>query len=134
MKKIFFILFFLSFGLCAKSSYNCDVSVPTGTLAACYEKIFKLEDQELNEVYNKLKLTLSLNDYDGLSKETYWAGIVQSQRYWIKLRDAQCKAKGAFFEHGSLAENIEVNKCLLNATKERNIFFNDEVKFINELP
>ncbi|MBC8674022.1 DUF1311 domain-containing protein [Aeromonas hydrophila] len=26
----------------------------------------------------------------------YWSQLVQSQRYWIKLRDAQCYARGAF--------------------------------------
>lgn len=38
------------------------------------------------------------------------------------IRDAQCNAREAFFEDSSIAQLIELKKCLVNATNER-VFF-----------
>ncbi|MFA7826030.1 lysozyme inhibitor LprI family protein [Aeromonas dhakensis] len=52
----------------------------------------------------------------------------------MKLRDAQCNARGAFFEDSSIAQQIEIKKCLMNVTKERVFFLNNEIQFIHDLP
>lgn len=134
VRKISFVLFFLSLNVFANAHDDCDTSIPLGHLAACYENNFKLEDAELNKKYTKLKSTLSSSSYANSSKEKYWIQIVQSQKFWIKLRDAQCEAKIAFFEANSIAQLIEKNKCLLNVTKARVDFLNDENQFLNDLP
>lgn len=77
---------------------------------------------------------MSSSGYDKQSKEKYWSQLVQSQRSWINLRDAQCDARGAFFEDSSIVQLIEINKCLMNVTKERVFFLNDEIQFIHDLP
>lgn len=52
----------------------------------------------------------------------------------LSIRDAQCYARGAFFEDSSIAQLIEIKKCLMNVTKERVFFLNNEVQFIHDLP
>lgn len=91
---------------------NCDISAPATNLAACYESKSKKADTELNNIYNNLKSTLSSSGYDKKSKEKYWSQLVQSQRSWINLRDAQCNARGAFFEDSSIAQLIEIKNAL----------------------
>lgn len=134
MKKLIFALFFSSLHTYASTIDDCNDSIPLGSIAACYERNFKLEDTELNKAYAELKSAVSSSGYDNYAKETYWTKVVQSQRYWIKLRDAQCEAKGVFFEDKSLAQIIEMNKCYLSITKERVKWLGDEKKFIAGLP
>lgn len=50
------------------------------------------------------------------------------------IRDAQCDARGAFFEDSSIAQLIEIKKCHMNVTKERELFVNNEIQFIHDLP
>ncbi|WP_080755918.1 lysozyme inhibitor LprI family protein [Aeromonas hydrophila] len=134
MKRLSFALFFISLSVFSNTDRNCDISAPSTNLAACYESKSKQADAELNKAYNNLKSTLLSSGYDKQSKEKYWNQLVQSQRYWIKLRDAQCYARGAFFEDSSIAQLIEIKKCLMNVTKERVFFLNNEIQFIHDLP
>lgn len=113
---------------------DCDTAKPLGFIAACYEDKFKLEDVHLNNLYVKLKSVLASNGYDNISKEKYWTLFVESQRYWIKVRDAQCEAKGAFFENNSYAQVIEKTKCLVGETRARTKLLDNEIKFIKNLP
>lgn len=77
---------------------------------------------------------MSSSGYDKQSKEKYWSQLVQSQRSWINLRDVQCDARGAFFEDSSIAQLIEIKKCLMKVTKESELFVNNEIQFIHDLP
>ena len=110
MKYIALILFLLSIQAFANS--ECDTVKPLGFIVACYEGKLKAADAHLNDSYRNLKSALKLSGYDNQSKEKYWSFFVESQRYWIKLRDEQCKAKQVFFENDSYAQVIERNKCL----------------------
>lgn len=112
MKRLFFALFFISLNVFSSADSSCDISAPATNLAACYESKSKQADAELNKIYNNLKSALSSSGYDKQSKEKYWSQLVQSQRYWIKLRDAQCNARGAFFEDSSIAQLIEIKNAL----------------------
>jgi uncharacterized protein YecT (DUF1311 family) len=134
VKRLSFVLLFISLNVFSNTDSNCDISVPATNLAACYESKSKQADTELNKTYNNLKSTLLSSGYDKPSKEKYWSQLVQSQRYWIKIRDAQCNARGAFFEDSSIAQLIEIKKCLMNVTKERVFFLNNEIQFIHDLP
>ncbi|PTT48534.1 lysozyme inhibitor LprI family protein [Aeromonas sp. HMWF014] len=134
MKRLSFALFLISFNAFSNTNSNCDTSVPVTYLAACYESKFKQTDTELNEKFNNLKSTLSSSGYDKSSKEKYWSQLVQSQRYWIKLRDTQCDARGSFFEDSSVVQLVEIKKCLVDVTKNRVFFLNGEIQFINDLP
>ncbi|WP_219325884.1 lysozyme inhibitor LprI family protein [Aeromonas dhakensis] len=97
MKRLSFAIFFISLNVLSSTDSNCDISAPATNLAACYESKSKQADAELNKIYNDLKSTLLSSGYDKQSKEKYWSQLVQSQRYWIKLRDTQCYARGGFF-------------------------------------
>lgn len=134
MERLSFALFFISLNVFSSTDSNCDISAPATNLAACYESKSIQADTELNKIYNNLKSTLSSSDYDKQSKEKYWSQLVQSQSNWIKLRDAQCNTRGAFFEDNSIAQQIEIKKCLMNVTKERVFFLNNEIQFIHDLP
>lgn len=134
MKRPSFSLFFISLNVFSNTNINCDISAPATNLAACYESKSKQADTELNKIFNNLKSTFSSSVYDKQSKEKYWNQLVQSQRYWINLRDAQCNARGAFFEDSSIAQRIEIKKCLMNVTNERVFFLNNEIQFIHYLP
>ena len=113
---------------------QCDPSVPLGVLSACYENEFKSSDVALNKAYSRLKEKISESSYEQSAKETYWSGLVQSQKSWIKMRDKQCEAKMAFFEEKSIAGLIEKSKCLSLATNSRTTYLNGEGEFISELP
>lgn len=132
MRNIIFVLLFCP--LLAYSNNQCDPSVPLGVLSACYENEFKSSDVALNKAYSRLKEKISESSYERSSKDTYWSGLIQSQRSWIKMRDKQCEAKMAFFEEKSIAGFIEKNKCLSLTTNSRITYLNGEVEFISELP
>ncbi|WP_324002942.1 lysozyme inhibitor LprI family protein [Aeromonas hydrophila] len=134
MERLFFALFFISLNVFSSTDSNCDISAPATNLAACYESKSKQADTELNKIFNNLKSTLSSSGYDKQSKEKYWNQLVQSQRGWINLRDVQCNARGTFFEDSSIAQLIEIKKCLMNITNERVFILNNEIQFIHDLP
>lgn len=118
----------------AFASNKCDPSVPLGVLSACYENEFKSSDITLNRIYSELKEKISESSYEQSSKDTYWSGLLQSQKSWIKMRDKQCEAKMAFFEEKSIAGLIEKNKCLSFTTNSRVTYLSGEIEFISELP
>lgn len=132
VRLIGFSIFVVSFYAFANS--ECDTAKPLGFIVACYEGKLKAADAHLNDSYRNLKSALKLSGYDNQSKESYWSFFVESQRYWIKLRDEQCKAKQAFFENDSYAQVIEKNKCLIDATNTRSRLLENEVEFIQNLP
>jgi uncharacterized protein YecT (DUF1311 family) len=71
----------------AADSDNCDIEAP-----GCLEKILKVQDQELNQVYQLALKALPEKDANDSRKARQQ--LVKSQRTWLKYRDANCAVVG----------------------------------------
>jgi len=51
-------------------------------------------------------------------KQPYFAALMESQRTWLKFRDAQCLLEG-YRVRGGTAEAMNINGCMEQITKQR---------------
>lgn len=79
-------------------------------LGQCAIADFRQADKALNAAYNQARGD-SRND-------ALRALLLESQRAWLRLRDANCDFESGVYEGGSMAGLAAVN-CLLRMTRER---------------
>ena len=96
----------------------CSLVVRAQTGEEQLYKQLKQSDKELTEVYNKLKAKL------GNSKDK--TALIESQKAWLKYREANCKFISREESEGGVIANKMKLDCMIQATKER-------ISAINEL-
>ena len=85
---------------------ECDKYTTSYDQTYCFAKLFLESDKELNASYKELK--------DSLKDDTK-AGLTQTQRDWIKYRDATCSNKGTI----DVDCNYRVNRDRTNYLRDR---------------
>ncbi len=74
------------------------------------EELLEIWDDELNAIYQKLRKTLSEDDFYTLRNE---------ERAWIRNRDAAANRAAAKENYGNSAQNLAYTRSLLQWTKDR---------------
>jgi uncharacterized protein YecT (DUF1311 family) len=67
--------------------------------------------------YNLIAARMRQMDKDG-EPTGYFNALLESQRAWLKYRDAQCRFEG-YLVRGGTAEPLMVNGCQEQLTKKR---------------
>ena len=81
----------------------------TAELVGCLAKAFEASDGKLNSVYQTIRKKLDGEDANRL---------VETQRIWIKYRDANCEAERALYEGGTAARPAYLG-CMEAMTRAR---------------
>lgn len=90
----------------------------------CSKHRYEKADAELNLVYKQL-----MRELEGYEKD-HRPSFQQTQRIWLKYRDANCDSEASIYEGGSIRPTIYYS-CLASVTQERTRrikAFLDEVK------
>jgi uncharacterized protein YecT (DUF1311 family) len=85
-------------------------------MTMCTHEALKTYDQKLNKVYRALFNNLEKRYSNEKSKPS--TALLNSEKFWIKYRDQQCKMIYLLFSGGNGASLKEMN-CLVNLTKKR---------------
>ncbi|WP_426233831.1 lysozyme inhibitor LprI family protein [Pseudomonas sp. TWP3-2] len=92
-------------------------------MVPCSEAAKKAADAQLNVSYKRLMSRLE-SDYradPALGKE-YAAKVKESQRAWLKLRDANCPLEAFEIESGMPAHVFAVNSCIARMSRKRSTY------------
>lgn len=77
-------------------------------------------DQLLNRVYHELMKRIARQyKTDSELKDAYSQKIKESQRLWLRLRDADCTLETFEIEAGTQAYETTFNKCVTRSSIER---------------
>ncbi|MFC0667511.1 lysozyme inhibitor LprI family protein [Azotobacter chroococcum] len=126
MKKIscFLATSFLVFSLPIyaeqQENNSCERVSSSQQIFECSNIERKKADQLLNNVYHEL-ITRIIKQYKSAPelKDAYTQKIKESQRLWIKLRDADCTLETFEIEAGTQAYETTFNKCVARSSIER---------------
>jgi uncharacterized protein YecT (DUF1311 family) len=80
-------------------------------LNACYDKVHKKSDAELNKLYKEVEARLK----DNADRKKL---LVTAQRAWVAFRDAECGFQSSASAEGSVGPMIQ-SMCLDTQTKGR---------------
>lgn len=88
----------------------------------------KIADKKLNSAYKNL-LTRVKTQYKASPdlNTNLTQKIKESQRLWIKLRDADCNLEAFQIETGSQAYETTVNKCVARLSEARSIYLEKNI-------
>lgn len=113
------VLFALS-ALPAAAQQSCLNAVTNSELIDCASDEYKIEDDSLNDGYQRV-LEIMANWDANLPADERGAvkALKEGQRAWIIFRDKTCEAEGYIFKGGS-AEALVVIGCKTILTQERN--------------
>jgi uncharacterized protein YecT (DUF1311 family) len=87
----------------------CTAVVVTSDQVTCLSKARDTADSKLNSLYKALLTKLDASDANRL---------VQTERVWVKYRDANCSAERALYEGGTAATPVYL-ACLEGMTRAR---------------
>jgi len=87
----------------------CTGTVVTSDLVACLAKARESSDTEMGSVYRQVKNRLTASEAEQL---------IQTQRFWIKYRDANCSAGRSLYEGGTAGPPAYL-ACLEAMTRAR---------------
>ena len=93
----------------AKAPNECDSPMTTDRMNECSYAQFQKSDGELNSLYRKI-LPLLPTEQQG--------ELRNAQRFWLRFRDADCKAEFNRWNGGSGGLSAQ-NYCLEERTKQR---------------
>jgi len=89
---------------------------------ACAYGDYQRADAAMNRQWKPLLAKMKERDKDfepnGDSRSSYVDALLESQRAWLKFRDAHCVAEGYFARGGSM-EPMVVGNCLEHLTVDR---------------
>ena len=81
----------------------------------CSGRAYVAADVIMTRRYNVL--AVQMKRMDG-QESGYFASLLESQRTWLKFRDAQCLLEG-YRTRGGTAEAMNINGCMEQMTKRR---------------
>ena len=121
-----FVLTLLAVLLPASAAYaqdDCSHVTSSLEMVPCSEAAKKAADAQLNVSYKQLMARLE-SDYraDPALGAEYAAKVKESQRAWLKLRDANCPLEAFEIETGMPAHVFAVNSCIARMSRERSVY------------
>lgn len=115
------IAFALAFAA-ASTGANCDNATTQVDINACMAQDYRTADAELNRQWVLNVAAAKAQDKTRIAQTDkrpgYYVTLLESQRSWLKFRDAQCRIEGYAMRGGS-AEPMVVSGCLAGLTRER---------------
>lgn len=96
---------------------NCKKPVTQIDMNICSGRLYEVADAAMVRQYNITAARMKQMDKIG-EPAGYFAALHESQRAWLKYRDAQCRWEG-YSTRGGQAEAMNVNGCLEQLTKQR---------------
>ncbi|WP_373874450.1 lysozyme inhibitor LprI family protein [Pseudomonas pharyngis] len=102
---------------------DCSHVASSLEMVPCSEAAKKAADTQLNLSYKQLMARLE-SDYraDPALGAEYAAKVKESQRAWLKLRDANCPLEAFEIETGMPAHVFAVNLCIARMSRERSAY------------
>ncbi|WP_440974892.1 lysozyme inhibitor LprI family protein [Pseudomonas koreensis] len=102
---------------------DCSHVASSLEMVPCSEAAKKAADAQLNVSYKQLMARLE-SDYraDPALGAEYAAKVKESQRAWLKLRDANCPLEAFEIETGMPAHVFAVNSCIARMSRERSAY------------
>lgn len=102
---------------------DCSNVTSSLEMVPCSEAAKKAADAQLNVSYKQLMARLE-SDYrtDPALGAEYAAKVKESQRAWLKLRDANCPLEAFEIETGMPAHVFAVNSCIARMSRERSAY------------
>ncbi|MCU0117073.1 lysozyme inhibitor LprI family protein [Pseudomonas sp. B2M1-30] len=92
----------------------------------CSESAKKSADTQLNVSYQQLMARLETQyRADPALGSAYAAKVKESQRAWLKLRDANCPLEAFEIETGQPAYVTTVNLCIARMSRDRSVFLDN---------
>lgn len=113
----------LSVGAQSDATADCAASRPQPEVDACVQIKFETVDQLLNKTYDIVIKELqagpaTADQVQLLVNSEIRKTLVESQRQWIKFRDAQCDVESTLVGTGTSAAAVG-GQCLIDLTRER---------------
>jgi uncharacterized protein YecT (DUF1311 family) len=102
--------------LAAAPQPNCKNPQTQADMNICSGRAFKAADAAMTRQYNIAAARMKRIDAE--AEPGYFAALLDSQRAWLKFRDAQCRLEG-YTTRGGTAEALNVNGCLEQLTRQR---------------
>ena len=96
---------------------NCKNPQTQTDMNICSGRAFKAADTVMTRQYDIAVGRMKQMDKGG-EPTGYFAALLESQRAWLKFRDAQCRLEG-YTTRGGTAEALNVNGCLEQLTRQR---------------
>lgn len=124
-KSSFFLAFnFLVFSLSSSAGQpeigTCEIVSSSQQVFECSKIEKEQADRLLNAAYNKLKARISKQYGSELSlRDSFIQRVRESQRLWVRLRDADCDLEVFEIEEGTQAYETTLNKCVARLSVER---------------
>ena len=100
---------------------NCENPQTQTDMNICSRRAYEAADAVMTRQYSTAAARMKQMDME--AEPGYFAALLQSQRAWLKFRDAQCRLEG-YVTRGGSAEWLNENMCLLDLTQKRT----DELK------
>lgn len=130
LKRLFFLL--LIFGAVSTPTFALDCAniISSVDFNRCGQLELDKSDVELNRVYKSV-----LNSFDKIiknktnisDKSKLKQSLIESQRFWLKYRDADCSTIYIFWLDGTIRNQMYLG-CMLSKTEQRI----KELKLYNE--
>lgn len=98
---------------------DCANAMTQADMNLCAQADWQAADKALNAVWPKARAAMVATDADlPDDMKGAEASLLEAQRAWITLRDAQCKAEG-FAMRGGSAEPLLIYGCMAEMTRQR---------------
>ena len=106
----------------ANTGPSCDNAMTQMDINSCMAQDYRAADAELNRQWVLNVAAAKAQDKTRIAQTDkrpgYYATLLESQRSWLKFRDAQCRIEG-YAMRGRSAEPMVVSGCLAGLTRER---------------
>lgn len=118
------VLSLLAFALAAQADPETDCKDPqTQTdMNMCSGRAFRTADLAMNRQWDVVSKVMQARDktldQSSDNRPGYFATLLESQRAWLKFRDAQCTAEG-YYARGGTMEPLLFNTCAEGLTEQR---------------
>jgi uncharacterized protein YecT (DUF1311 family) len=118
--KLFLSLLLLTLSKVAHADAPCLDIDPSQDVdgSSCEAQEVKHADADLNAEYKTLLVQLDSESKDNPDAKNAKAKLIESQRQWIKFRDADCDAVFTYNATGTIRVHEEL-QCELSHTKQR---------------
>ncbi|PKP95011.1 MAG: urease [Alphaproteobacteria bacterium HGW-Alphaproteobacteria-14] len=107
-------------------SWNCEDPRHQQEMNSCAARDFEVADERLNAQWPITAAAMKARDADFAAyganeydtREGYFESLLESQRGWLRYRDAHCRVEGYYARGGSL-EPLLVSTCKARLTRMR---------------
>ena len=101
--------------LAAAAQPNCKDPQTEIDINICASRAVKSAEVRMTRQYISLAARMKRMDAE---EPGYFAALLESQRSWLKYREAQCRFEG-YTTRGGTAESLNVDGCRKNLTDKR---------------